>query len=591
MRSLLGELESRFRQATAKAFGQAFADRNPQIRPAQDEQFGDYQCNAAMGLAKELNQKPREIAQRLIDQLDVSDLCETPEIAGPGFINLRLTRDWASRTLSSILTDDRLGLAKTDQPTRVVIDYSGPNIAKEMHVGHLRSTIIGDVIARVLEFLGDDVIRQNHIGDWGTQFGMLIAHLFETVDPSRIDQGEFEIADLEAFYREAQCRYQNDEAFASRARARVVALQGGDPTALRAWRSLRNESIRHCQRIYDQLGVSLTLDDIRGESDYNDRLPQIVSELLDDKQLAVKDQGAVCVFLDGFKTKEGAPLPVIIQKTDGGFLYATTDLAALKFRVQELKAQRIIYVTDARQALHFQQIFALARRAGWDIHPQTFQPVQLEHITFGSVLGENGKPLKTRSGESVKLAELLDEAIERARAVVDEKNPDLSDERRRQIAHVVGIGAVKYADLSQNRTSDYIFSFEKMLAMDGNTAPYMMYAYARIKSIERRGEIETGTLPPEARIILAEPAELKLGKKILQFADALDDVSTSLRPNIITAYLYDLSQAFSVFYENCPVLKAASDELRISRLWLCDLTARTLKLGLDLLGIKTLEQM
>lgn len=591
MGSTISQLECRFRQAIGKALGPQYADRDPIIRPAQDERFGDYQCNAAMGLAKELKEKPRAIAQRIIDQVELDDICDRVEIAGPGFINLHLTSDWLTRQLAAIVTDERLGLAAAETAMRIVVDYSGPNIAKEMHVGHLRSMIIGDVIAAVLEFLGHDIIRQNHLGDWGTHIGMLIAHMFEEFETTKIETGEFEIADLDGFYRYAQKRYSSDESFASRARAMVVALQGGDEAAVRAWRAWRRESVRHCERIYERAGVRLEAKHIRAESDYNDMLPDVVAELLDEKKLAVIDQGAVCVFLDGFKNKQGDPLPVIIRKGDGAYLYATTDLAAIKYRCQQLKAQRIIYLTDARQILHFKQIFGLTRKAGWAVDPQTNEPVLLEHITFGSVQGEDGTPLKTRSGELVKLKDLLDEAIEHARAVVDRKNPDLPAEKRQNIAEAVGVGAIKYTDLSQNRISDYVFSFDKMLALEGNTAPYMMYAYARIKSIERKGEIEAGSMPVDARIILGTPAEQKLAKKILQFPDVLLDVGANLRPNLITNYLYDLAQAFSGFYENCPVLKAESDELRISRLWLCDLTARTLKLGLHLLGIEVLEQM
>jgi len=589
--SVIRQLEHRFREAFSKAWGPGWADRDPLIRPAQDPRFGDYQCNAAMSLAKELGEKPRQVAQQIVDAIDVGDMCSEVEIAGPGFVNLRLANDWIARRLTSYLPDERSGVEKAENPLRVVIDYSHPNIAKEMHVGHLRSTIIGDAISAVLEYLGHEVIRHNHIGDWGTQFGMLIAYMFERFDRSQIEAGKFEISDLNAFYRDAQKRYSSDERFAERARAMVVALQRGDPNAVRTWRAWRSESIRHCQNVYNRLGVRLSPKDIRGESDYNDMLAPLIRELLEDKKLAVKDQGAVCVFLDGFKTREGEPLPVIIQKSDGGFLYATTDLAALKYRTQELKAHRIIYVTDARQTLHFQQVFAVVRAAGWDIHPDTGEPVRLEHITFGSMLGEDGRPLKSRSGENVRLEELLDEAVERAQAVVDEKNPTLPQDARRRIAQAVGIGAVKYADLSQSRTSDYIFSFDKMLAMDGNTAPYLMYAYARIKSIERKGGIEDSTVPAGAHISLVSSPEENLGKKLLQFEDALNDVAANLRPNIMTNYLYELSQTFSVFYENCPVLKAETEELRTSRLALCDLTARTLKLGLNLLGIRTLEQM
>ncbi len=589
MESVITQLNKKFREAIVKSFGQNFAMIDPLIRVTQEEVFGDYQSNVAMGLAKELKRPPREIAQDIVSNLSVEDMCLAPEIAGAGFINLRLKSEWIEQTLNEIAESSRLSVEEIINPERVVVDYSGPNIAKQMHVGHLRSTIIGDVIARVLEFLGYEVIRQNHIGDWGTQFGMLISYIVEQFG-EEADKVEFHIDDIEEFYKKANNRFSQDKEFADKSRQWVVRLQSGDEKAVKIWEKFREESLRHCEEIYKRLNVTLTRKDIRGESFYKDTLPEVVKELVD-MGLAVEDEGAICVFLDEFKTREGRPLPVIVRKSDGGYLYATTDLAAIKFRVQELKAHRIIYVTDARQKLHFQQVFAVAQKAGWDIHPETGKRVRLEHITFGSVLGEDGKPLKTRSGETVKLKNLLDEAVARARKIVEEKNPDLPEEVRKNVAEVVGISAIKYADLSQNRTSDYIFSFDKMLAMDGNTAPYLLYAYARIKSIGRKGNIDFDSLPPDARITLREEPEIKLGKKLIQFQDVIFDVAYNLRPNVITTYLYELSQTFSVFYENCPVLKAENKTVKLSRLALCDLTARTLKIGLSLLGIPTLEQM
>jgi arginyl-tRNA synthetase len=591
MNTITSELETHFKNAIIAAFGPDYADTDPLIRMAQDNRFGDYQSNLAMPLSKKVSDKPRNVAEKIIANLDIADICDTPEIAGPGFINLRIKADWLARRLEHNLPDTRIGIEPVAEPQIVVVDYCGPNIAKQMHVGHLRSTIIGDVIARVLEFLGHNVIRQNHVGDWGTQFGMLIAYLFETFGTEAVETGNLHIADIEAFYKQANEKFKSDEQFADRARKQVVELQAGDEQALLAWKVFRSESLKHCQEIYDELGVKLTTADVRGESNYNALLPAVVDDLIHKHKLAVEDHGAVCVFLDEFKGKDGSPLPVIIRKTDGGFLYATTDLAALRFRVSELDAERVIYVTDARQVLHFQQIFATAHKAGWDLSPKTQQPIKLDHVTFGSVLGEDGKPLKTRSGENVKLKDLINEAIARAQKVVDDKNPDLPADQKTRIAEAVGIGAVKYADLAQNRTSDYIFSYEKMLAMEGNTAPYLMYAYARIKSIQRKSNINSSDLPADAKIVLGHTAEVTLAKKILQFADIILDVSANLKPNIITAYLYELSQTFSGFYENCPVLKAEDETTRMSRLLLCDLTARTLKQGLDLLGIETLEQM
>ena len=589
MSSVISEIESRFQQACISAFGSEYTGIDALIRPAQDERFGDYQSNVAMSLAKRIRRKPRDVALDIVKNLDIADMCEEPEIAGPGFINLRLKADWLGRKAKEMIADDRLGIDKVKDARRIVVDYSGPNIAKQMHVGHLRSTILGDVISRVLEFSGEEVIRQNHIGDWGTQFGMLIAYLVEQFG-EEAESAEFHIGDVEEFYRQANKRFSEDEEFAARARDWVVRLQSGDEQALKLWGKFRQESLKHCQRIYEMLNVKLGEQDIRGESFYNEMLPGIVDELID-KGIAVEDEGAICVFLEQFKGKDGSVLPVLIRKRDGGYLYATTDLAAIKFRVNELKAHRLIYVTDARQKLHFEQVFAVARKAGWVVHPETKEDVLLEHITFGSILGEDGKPLKTRSGENVKLFELLNEAIDRAREIIKQKNPTLESDKQEEIARVVGIASVKYADLSQNRTSDYIFSYDKMLAMEGNTAPYMLYAYARIKSIERKGNLKLDEISNNSEILLHHKSELKLVKKLIQFADVISDVAKNLRPNLVTTYLYELSQIFNGFYENCPVLKADDEAVRISRLLLCDLTARTLKLGLGLLGIETLEQM
>jgi arginyl-tRNA synthetase len=591
MKTITGELETRFQQALERAFGAEYVKTDPMIRGAQDARFGDYQSNLAMGLAKKIGDKPRSVAEKIIANLSIDDICEKPEIAGPGFINLRLKAEWLADRICTVSSDENLGIDTAGEPMKIVVDYSGPNIAKQMHVGHLRSTIIGDTIARILEFAGHQVIRQNHVGDWGTQFGMLIAYLFETFGTQAVKTGNLHIADIEAFYKQANEKFRSDEAFAQRARQQVVELQAGDENALHAWKVFRNESLKHCQEIYDQLGVKLNVENVRGESAYNEFLPGVVDELLNKHKIAVEDQGAVCIFLDGFKAKDDSPLPIIIRKSDGGYLYATTDLAALRYRVQTLGVGRIVYVTDARQVLHFQQIFATAQKVGWDVNPQTQQHTKLDHVTFGSVLGEDGKPLKTRSGENVKLKDLLEEAIVRAKAVVEQKNSELPEDQKNDIAKKVGVGAVKYADLSQNRTSDYIFSYDKMLAMEGNTAPYLMYAYARIKSIQRKGLASGKEIPADAKIILKEPAEIALAKKLMQFSEEIEDVVKNLRPNVITSYLFDLSQTFSGFYENCPVLKAEDATTLSSRLMLCELTAKTLKQGLTLLGISTVEQM
>jgi arginyl-tRNA synthetase len=577
------------------------------VRPSTDPKFGDYQVNGIMPLAKQIKTNPRKLAEQVVEKIDVGDICKEPEIAGPGFINLRLKPEFVADRLFEISKNPaNLGIEKTPQPQTIVVDFSGPNIAKQMHVGHLRSTIIGDCICRLLEFLGHKVIRQNHIGDWGTQFGMLMALFDEKSDEtkkqtlvalSHYELGGFPLFIYEDFYREAEQKCKNDEEFAKIARAAVVALHKGDPKYTMLWLKIVRESMKHYKDIYSLLRVNLTDKDIRGESFYKDMLPDVVSELKK-KDLAVESEGAVCIFPEGFKDKEGKPLPVIIQKSDGAYLYATTDLAAIRYRANELKADRIIYVTDARQNLHFQMVFAVARMAGWA--PEN---VELVHVTFGSILGKNGKPLKTREGENVKLKELLDEAAERAKAIVEEKNPELPAEKKEEIAKAVGIGAVKYADYSNNRTSDYVFSFDKMLAMDGNTAPYMQYAYARIKSIGRKAQdrgIDTenelapllsGESKKGGRLSLTEPSELNLGKHLIRYGEAIQAAAGDYRPNYLTSYLYELAQKFSAFYTDCPVLDAGPDK-RPSRLLLCDLTAKIIEHGLsNLLGIRVVEQM
>ncbi len=590
MKTMKDELERRVAAAMSAVSGQAGCVAL--VRPATEARFGDYQANGVMALAKRLKTNPRKLAEQIVEKLDVSDMCEPPEVAGPGFINLRLKADFVAARLLEINTDsqNRLGIEKESDPKTIVVDFSGPNIAKQMHVGHLRSTIIGDCICRTLEFTGHNVIRQNHIGDWGTAFGMLIAYIERRGMSAQ--QGEVtgvipvHLSEFEVFYREAKELYDKDDDFRSRSRDAVVGLHSGDQTWMGRWQSLVAQSARHYQQIYDSLNVKLKTKDIHGESKYKDDLPDIVAELKK-KGLAEVSDGAVCVFPEGFKNKEGERLPLIVQKSDGAYLYATTDLAAIRWRVGALKADRIIYVTDARQSLHFEMVFAVARMTGW-----AKDSTELIHVTFGSVLGENGKPLKTREGENVKLKDLLDEAVERAKAVVEQKNPELPAEKKAEIAKAVGIGAVKYADYSNNRTSDYIFSFNKMLAMDGNTAPYMQYAYARIKSIERKGQINIEKeLADITDLNLTEPAELNLAKQLIRYNEAIEAALTDYKPNYLTGYLYELAQRFSVFYTDCPVLAAGPDK-RPSRLLLCDLTAKTIKHGLNnLLGISVVKQM
>lgn len=571
METIARQLEKAFRDAIRESFN---LEADPLIGVAQNEKFGDYQANAAMGLAKQAKSNPRAVAEQIKSKLQLGEMASEVSIAGPGFINVRLSPAWLAGQLKSVAQDDRIGAPLTCSPEIVVVDYSAPNIAKELHVGHLRSTIIGDAVSRVLEFQGQDVIRQNHIGDWGTQFGMLISHL-RTLDASH----QTELQDLEAFYVAAKARWKDDETFAEEARRSVVKLQAGEAEELRLWRQIIDETRRHYQPIYDRLKVKLRPENERGESFYNPFLPDVVCELKDAK-IAVESEGAIAVFTKGYES------PLIIQKSEGGYGYGTTDLAAVRYRVRDLGAKRIIYFVDARQSQHFQQVFDAARRAGWS------QGVSLEHAAFGTMLGEDGKPFATSKGGTSKLKELLDKAEERAFDLVTEKNPDLPEETRREIARIVGIGAVKYADLSKDRTSDYVFSFDAMLALNGNTAPYMQYAYARVRSIFReaakRGIEYAG--PTAVEIRLESPYEIGLARQVLRLGEVVNLVARELKPHHLCSYLYDLATRFSGFFENCPVLQS-EDATRQSRLALCDVVARTLATGLDLLGIEHPEQM
>jgi len=677
MTSTLAVLQQRVRQALVAAFGPDFAAYHPLVVPASNPKFGDYQSNDALPLAKQLQQQPWAIASQILAHLDVSDLCAPPAIAGPGFINFALTPDYLARQLQAMQGDRRLGVEPAKQRQRVIVDFSSPNIAKEMHVGHLRSTIIGDSLARVLEFRGHDVLRLNHVGDWGTQFGMLIAYLREVQPEALTTADAVDLGDLVAFYRQAKQRFDADELFREAARQEVVKLQAGAEDSRRAWQLLCDQSRREFQQIYDRLNICLQE---RGESFYNPLLPGILDTLAQ-AGLLQEDAGAQCVFLDGFQNKDGQPLLLIVKKSDGGFNYATTDLAALQYRVSKDEAERILYVTDAGQANHFAQVFQVARRAG--LLPERVEAV---HVPFGLVQGEDGKKLKTRSGETTRLRDLLDEAVARARADLEQRLAE-SDRQEsaafiQEVATTVGLAAVKYADLSQNRTSNYIFSFDKMLALNGNTAPYLLYAYARIRSILRKGgadspALETdktggirwgalaltagalftsatalhiaermlhaiGTIPLLAGVLqlvgvgyslrfatrnlvrqrdrqafqqrlaatrvailgepsppaaflgsslqLTEDAEFVLAKHLLQLSEAIAEVEAELLPNRLCQYLFELSQKFNQFYDACPVLNAP-EPARASRLALCDLTARTLQLGLDLLGIPVLERM
>ena len=629
------------REAQAAFAAAGLSDSPVVLQAAKNPDFGDFQINGVMGAAKKAKQNPRELAQKVAEALADNTVIESAEVAGPGFINLRLRPDFLAQNIQTALSDARFGVAKTAQPQTVVIDYSSPNLAKEMHVGHLRSSIIGDSISRVLEFMGNTVIRQNHVGDWGTQFGMLVAYLVE----QQKDNAAFELADLEQFYRAAKVRFDEDPAFADTAREYVVKLQGGDETVLALWKQFVDISLSHAQAVYDTLGLKLRPEDVAGESTYNNDLQPVVDDLAQ-KGLAVEDDGAKVVFLDEFKNKEGEPAAFIVQKQGGGFLYASTDLACLRYRVGTLHADRLLYVVDHRQALHFEQLFTTSRKAGY-----LPEDVKAEFIGFGTMMGKDGKPFKTRSGDTVKLVDLLDEAINRAEQVVKEKNPkwqlttELEDGLKKissltnsdnlknklkynlenkkleitlendvvyhlpidkidkivrgaeeytdtalsdaeKIARVVGIGAVKYADLSKNRTSDYVFDWDAMLSFEGNTAPYLQYAYTRVQSVFRKAGEWDATAPT----VLTEPLEKQLAAELLKFEDVLQSVADTAYPHYLAAYLYQIATLFSRFYEACPILKSEG-ATRNSRLQLAKLTGDTLKQGLELLGIDVLDVM
>ncbi|EOB4970586.1 arginine--tRNA ligase [Vibrio fluvialis] len=550
------------------------------VRQSAKPQFGDYQANGVMGVAKQLGTNPREFAQKVIDVLDLDGIVSKTEIAGPGFINIFLSEEFLAKQADAALADERLGVAQEAQQT-IVADYSAPNVAKEMHVGHLRSTIIGDAVVRTLEFLGHKVIRANHIGDWGTQFGMLIANLERVQQES--GEVSMELSDLEAFYRESKKLYDEDAEFAERARNYVVKLQGGDAFCLDMWKKLVDVTMIQNQRNYDRLNVSLTRDDVMGESMYNDMLPGIVADLKE-KGLAQEDDGAQVVFLEEFKNKDGEPMGVIIQKRDGGFLYTTTDIACAKYRYETLGADRVLYFIDSRQHQHLMQAWTIVRKAGY-----VPEAVTLEHHAFGMMLGKDGRPFKTRAGGTVRLADLLDEAEERAKALIESKNPDLDADEKAEIATTVAMAAVKYADLSKHRTTDYVFDWDNMLAFEGNTAPYMQYAYTRVASIFAKAGVSPDNLTGDIKI--TEEKEKALIAKLLQFEEAVQSVSREGQPHILCSYLFELAGQFSSFYEACPILIAEDESVKQSRLKLAALTAKTIKQGLSLLGINTLERM
>jgi arginyl-tRNA synthetase len=557
---------------------------NPAISLSNRPQFGDYQANGVMGAAKKLKTNPRELATKVVAELNLDGIASKIELAGPGFINIHLDQNWLASQLNNVAQDEHIGVTQRgslqDMQQTVVVDYSAPNLAKEMHVGHLRSTIIGDAVVRALEFRGDKVVRQNHMGDWGTQFGMLIAHLSDKLASNEV--AETALSDLENFYREAKVRFDNEEGFADRARADVVKLQSGDADSAKLWKQFIDISIAHSEEIYSKLNVSLKRSDIMGESAYNDDLSAVIDELMA-QEIAVEDQGAKVVFIDEMANKAGEPSVFIVQKSGGGFLYATTDLSACRYRSGKLAADRIIIFTDARQSLHFKQVEMVARKAG-------FLPehVGYDHCPFGMMMGDDGKPFKTRTGGTIKLAELLDEAISRASVLIKEKNPEINTADLAEISEKVGIGAVKFADLSKNRTSDYIFNWKTMLSFEGATAPYLQYAYSRIQSIF----LKAGVTQTQASIAIIEPQEKALALKLLQLEDVIDAVISECTPNLLCNYLYELASLYMSFYEACPILKEGIEtDVKESRLALCQLIAKTLKQGLDVLGIDVMDRM
>ncbi len=564
------QLKSKLDDIIKKAFIDAEINEMPMaVTEAGKPEFGDYQFNGAMALAKKMGKNPRDIASNIISHIDITGMIAKVDIAGPGFINIWIDSKWAQQILQKTESDKRLSIGRNDKPTKIVVDYSSPNMAKQMHVGHLRSTIIGDTLARLFEFLGDDVIRQNHIGDWGTQFGMLIAYLEESKEDVNSS-----LQDLEQFYKDSKAKFDAEPEFADKAREYVVKLQSGDEHCQNLWQRFIDVSLGHCEYVYKKLSISLKREDVRAESNYNDTLANTVSSLRD-AGLLVESNGAQCIFVGNDKT------PLIVQKSDGGFLYATTDLAAIRYRAEVLGAKRICYVVDARQAGHFRQVFDTARRAGF-----VSEDIKLEHVSFGMMLDKNGRPFKTRSGGTVKLIDLLDEAVARAKSMIVQRDTQNAGDID-SVARIIGIGAVKYAELSVNRESNYIFDWDKMLSFEGNTSLYLQYAYARIQSIMHKyGDL------PKGNIILSDDIERTLGISLLRFEDVLRGAARESMPHYISAYLYELTALFMKFYEHNPILKEGIDPaLRESRLLLSALVAKTIKQGLEILGIEVLDKL
>ncbi|MFC0180418.1 arginine--tRNA ligase [Thorsellia kenyensis] len=557
-------------------------DWDPQIRVSTKPQFGQYQINGVMSIAKKTGKMPRELAEQLINKLEniTKDMIENLEVAGPGFINITLKPEWLATKISEVISSPNLGVSPVI-PETVVVDYSAPNVAKEMHVGHLRTTIIGDAVVRTLSFLGHNVIRANHIGDWGTQFGMLIAYLEKMQNEHATDMA---LTDLEAFYRDAKKTYDEDESFAIKARDYVVKLQSGDAYCLEMWQKLVKLTMAQNFLVYERLNVTLSENDTMGESLYNDMLLEIVTDLKN-RGIAVESEGATVVYLDEYRNKNGDPMGVVIQKSGGGFLYTTTDIASAKYRVEKLKANRALYYVDSRQNQHLTQAWLIARMAGY-----VPDSVSLEHHQIGMMLGKDGKPFKTRSGGTIKLIDLLDEAKDRAKQLIQSKNSEMDEQELDRLSEIVGIGAVKYADLSKNRTTDYIFDWDHMLSFDGNTAPYMLYAFSRVNSIFKKAGISPQSIASSS-IVLNAPEEISLALSLLQFEEVILTVAKEGTPHVMCTYLFELAGLFSKFYEACSILQAELDTIKNSRLLLAHLTAKTIQTGLETLGIKTVERM
>ena len=567
------------RDALVAAFGADYAGADPLIRPSA---FSDLQSNVALPLGKRLGKAPRDIANEIVGHLDVDDMTGPPTVSGPGFINFTLLPRWIADEATSLLADPRLGTPLNAHPKTVIVEYSSPNIAKEMHVGHLRSTIVGDAIARVTEFVGDHVIRDNHVGDWGTPFGMLIEHLVDVGEDS--PDAALLRTDPNSFYQAARVKFDSDPAFADRARERVVKLQSGnDPATMELWQDLVDMSKAYLRDTYARLRVTLTDDDIRGESFYNDMLPGVADDLIA-KGLARISDGALCAFPAGFTNRDGTPLPVIIRKSDGGYNYSSTDLATVRYRVDKINVDRAIYVVGSDQALHFRMVFAVAREADWLPADKDF-----EHAQIGMVQGKDGHRLRTRAGDNVKLGDLLAEGVERARAILDEVERDDDGLDLDAIAEDVGIGAIKYADLSTARDSAYSFDWDRMISFRGNTGPYLQYATTRIRSIFRRAEIDETT--PGGPIVVTEQAERNLALKLLSFGTVVTQVADTAEPHQLCSYLFEVASLFTTFYEQCPVLKADDEEIRQSRLALCAAVLRVLTTGLGLLGVPLPDRM